>query len=276
MKKKKMNFTTVLLVIIFLAGLSLLLYPTVANSWNKYQASKQGDVYIEKVASLTDEEYKRMWEEAVNYNQILANNSNRFNPSEDELRNYMETLNVDDIGMIGVIKIPSIDTTIPIYHGTSESVLQKYSGHMEGTSLPVGGLGTHSVISGHRGLPSAKLFSDIVKLEEGDYFMINVLEETLTYQVDQIAIIEPTDYSKFNIEPEQDYVTLMTCTPYGVNTHRLLVRGHRVDNLPDDFLDTRNEGSIIDKRIVAIFVAIPILLILFIWLMLKDRKRKTA
>lgn len=272
MKQKKIDFTTALLVLAFLVGLSLLLYPAAANAWNSYQAGKQGDYYREKTASLSDEEYQRMWQEALDYNQQLAGLSSRFDLNEEQQRIYESVLDVNDAGMMGLVGIPSIDVRIPVYHGTSESVLQKNAGHIEGTSLPVGGLGTHCVLSGHRGLPSAKLFSDLVNLEEGDYFMIFVLEETLTYQVDQISIIEPTDYSHFDLDPDQDYVTLMTCTPYGINTHRLLVRGHRVDNLPDDYLDTRNEGKLVSRNTVALFIALPVLIIMLVWIMVKYRK----
>ena len=181
---------------------------------------------------------------------------------------------MDVNGVMGIVKIPSIRVNLPIYHGTEESVLQTAIGHIEGSSLPIGGESTHAIISGHRGLPSAKLFTDLDKLEEGDYFMITVLDDTYTYEVDQIKIVDPDDFTYLQIEPGQDLVTLVTCTPYGVNTHRLLVRGHRVDNLPDDFINTRNEAMLIDSKLVALFIAVPVLLGLFIWVMVKGRKKK--
>lgn len=230
--------------------------------------------YSESVAQLDQNQYEEYWRRAEEYNHSLKNNPDRFNMSDEQKNEYNEVLKIPTTDVMAMIKIPSIDLTLPIYHGTDDAILQNYIGHLEGSSLPTGGAGTHAVLSGHRGLPSAKLFTDLPELEEGDYFMIEVLDQTLTYQVDQISVIEPEDYSDIQIDPAQDYVTLMTCTPYGINTHRLLVRGHRVDNLPDDFLETRNEGKIIDKRIVALFVAIPILIVLFIWLLFKYRKKE--
>lgn len=192
------------------------------------------------------------WQQAEDYNNRLNTKADRFNLSDSEKEEYSQTLLLPTTEVMGMVEIPSIDVNLPIYHGTSENVLQKYIGHLEGTSLPTGGLGRHAVLSGHRGLPSAKLFTDIDQLQENDYFIVTLLGQKMTYQVDKISIIEPTDYSEFAIDPNQDYVTLMTCTPYGINTHRLLVRGHRVDNLPDDFIYTQNEAGMIDRSLVAV------------------------
>lgn len=232
------------------------------------------DGYTEKVATLSDEEYNRILEDARIYNQDLTTDLNRFNPSDEMHKEYETSLDFGASKIMGIVKIPSIRVNLPIYHGTEESVLQTAIGHIEGSSLPIGGESTHAIISGHRGLPSAKLFTDLDKLEEGDYFMITVLDDTYTYEVDQIKIVDPDDFTYLQIEPGQDLVTLVTCTPYGVNTHRLLVRGHRVDNLPDDFINTRNEAMLIDSKLVALFIAVPVLLGLFIWVMVKGRKKK--
>lgn len=272
----KKNWSTILLILVFASGLSLLLYPTVADWWNNINASYAVSDYQNTVARLSDEEYTQILEEAGEYNRDLINESNRFNPSDEMHQRYSSLLNVGDenANVMGIVKIPSIRVNLPIYHGTEESVLQTAIGHIEGSSLPIGGESTHAIISGHRGLPSAKLFTDLDKLEEGDYFMITVLDDTYTYEVDQIKIVDPDDFTYLQIEPGQDLVTLVTCTPYGVNTHRLLVRGHRVDNLPDDFINTRNEAMLIDSKLVALFIAVPVLLGLFIWVMVKGRKKK--
>ncbi|WP_286079093.1 class C sortase [Faecalibaculum rodentium] len=270
----KKNWSSILLILIFTVGLSLLLYPTVADWVNSLHASYAIDGYTQQIAALSDEEYERLMEEAKEYNADLLSDRNRFNPSDERHRRYSDTLDMDVNGVMGIVKIPSIRVNLPIYHGTEESVLQTAIGHIEGSSLPIGGVSTHAIISGHRGLPSAKLFTDLDKLEEGDYFMITVLDDTYTYEVDQIKIVDPDDFTYLQIEPGQDLVTLVTCTPYGVNTHRLLVRGHRVDNLPDDFINTRNEAMLIDSKLVALFIAVPVLLGLFIWVMVKGRKKK--
>ena len=259
---------------IFTVGLSLLLYPTVSDWWNSFHATRAISGYTEAVSDLSDEEYNRILQEAHEYNQSLFEKTNRFHPTQEEHEQYLNILDFNANEMIGFVKIPSIRVNLPIYRGTEDAILQSSIGHIEGSSLPIGGESTHAIISGHRGLPSAKLFTDLDKLEEGDYFMITVLDDTYTYEVDQIKIVDPDDFTYLQIEPGQDLVTLVTCTPYGVNTHRLLVRGHRVDNLPDDFINTRNEAMLIDSELVALFIAVPVLLGLFIWVMVKGRKKK--
>ncbi len=274
MKFIRKNLTTILLIIIFTAGLSLLLYPTVSDWVNSMYASRAVVSYEDTVNRMSPEEYDQMIEGAKEYNSLLSKETYRFNPSDALHKKYEETLNITEDGMMGILKIPSLRVNLPIYHGTDDSVLNTALGHIEGSSLPIGGQGTHSVISGHRGLPSAKLLTDLDDLEEGDYFMIQSLDNLMTYQVDQISIVLPTDYSKLEIEDGKDFVTLMTCTPYGINSHRLMVRGHRVDNLPDDFINTRNEAMLIDSKLVALFIAVPVLIGLFVWVMARGRKKK--
>ena len=226
MKKRKV--TTVFFLLLFFAGLSLLLYPTVSNWWNTMHQSRAITEYSQQTENINREEYEKMWREAQEYNAALRENPDRFLMTEEEKQQYEQLLQVSDTGMIGYVDIPAIDCSMPFYHGTDEAVLQVAAGHLEGTSLPVGGMGTHCAISGHRGLPSARLFTDLDKLKEGDLFTLRVLEESLTYEVDQILIVEPEDMEALAIDPMQDYCTLITCTPYGINSHRLLVRGHRV------------------------------------------------
>ncbi len=231
LKKIKSNLTTILLVFILLIGLSLLLYPTVSDYWNSFHQSRAVAGYVEKVEDMTKKEYVQMFANANKYNENLDKNIiPDLNVTNDDVSNYNKLLDVTGTGIMAYVEIPKLNTTMPIYHGVGDEILQVAIGHIPGTSLPVGGKGTHSVISGHRGLPSAKLFTDIDQLVEGDTFLIQVLDETLTYEVDQILTVTPDDVSALKIDPEQDYVTLVTCTPYGVNSHRLLVRGHRIEN----------------------------------------------
>lgn len=274
MKKRiKMNWSTVLLGIIFLVGLCLLLYPTVADTWNTLQTGIAGQYYQQQVASLTREDYEQLWTDAKNYNEELLSNPGRFNMTDQEKETYMKLMSVPGTDIIARVRIPSLNISLPVVHTTDKSVLQNYIGHLEGSSLPVGGESTHSVLSGHRGLPSAKLFTDLPKLIEGDYFIIEVLDQTLTYQVDKISTILPEDYSNLQIEEGKDLVTLMTCTPYGVNSHRLLVRGHRVDNLDDSML-TRNDANIVDSRIEAAIIMVVFLVIISGWSSYWNRRRR--
>ncbi|WP_276934082.1 class C sortase, partial [Dubosiella newyorkensis] len=258
----KKNWSTILLVMMFTVGLSLLLYPSIADWWNKFHATRAIDSYTETVASMSDEEYQKYLSEAKLYNSELLLEPNRFHPSDALHSMYESTLNVSGDGIIGVVKIPSIRVNLPIYHGVEESTLQDAIGHIEGSSLPIGGPSTHTIVSGHRGLPSAKLFTDLDQLEVGDYFMFQVLDDTYTYQVDQIKIVEPNDFTYLQIEEGKDLATLQTCTPYGINTHRLLVRGHRVDNLPDDFVNARSEAILIDRNLVALFIGVLIFVVM--------------
>lgn len=281
MKKKaskKNRITAILLVAVLLAGLSLLLYPLVSNYWNSIHQSQAIAAYMDDVSELDDSTYDTLWEEAQSYNASLLENENRFFPDEEEQQQYEQLLRISDDGIngiIGYIEIPNIDVTLPIYHGTSEEILQVAIGHIEGSSLPVGGLSTHCVISGHRGLPSSRLFTDIDRLSEGDIFTLLVLDEALTYEVDQIRIVEPDDISLLEIKEREDLCTLVTCTPYGVNSHRLLVRGHRVENQEaTGFLRIAADAMMIDSRFVAPILAAPILLGIILFMVLRPLKRK--
>lgn len=281
MKKKaskKNRITAILLVAVLLAGLSLLLYPLVSNYWNSIHQSQAIAAYMDDVSELDDTTYDALWEEAQGYNASLLEDENRFFPDEEERQQYEQLLRISDDGIngiIGYIEIPNIDVTLPIYHGTSEEILQVAIGHIEGSSLPVGGLSTHCVISGHRGLPSSRLFTDIDRLSEGDIFTLLVLDEALTYEVDQIRIVEPDDISLLEIKEGEDLCTLVTCTPYGVNSHRLLVRGHRVENQEaTGFLRIAADAMMIDSRFVAPILAAPILLGIILFMVLRPLKRK--
>lgn len=276
MKKKTSNFITVLLVLILLVGLSLLLYPSVSDYWNSFHQSKAITEYAERVANLDEDQYAEIWDAAADYNASLQDLTNSYHLSDAQEETYKQLLNVSGDGVMGYIEIPSIQCSLPIYHGTAESVLQTAVGHLEWTSLPVGGESTHCVLSGHRGLPSAKLFTNLDKLEVGDVFLLRVLDEVLTYEVDQILIVEPQETAELQIVEGQDYCTLMTCTPYGINTHRLLVRGHRIDNIPEaKVVHVTADAVQIEPMIVAPIVAIPMLLVLFVALMIpKHKKRK--
>lgn len=273
MKKMKGHWANCILIFIFIVGLSLLLYPTVSNYWNSFHQSRAIVSYAETVANLNQESYEEILNSAHAYNAALAKTGTRWTFTDEELEEYERQLSVSDSGVMGYIEIPCIDVSLAIYHGTSDSVLQMGVGHLEGTSLPVGGESSHTVISGHRGLPSAKLFTNLDKLVVGDTFQINVLDETLTYEVDRILIVEPDDLSALSIEEGKDYCTLVTCTPYGINTHRLLVRGHRVENETGKIRITADAVQI-EPVIVAPLVAVPMLLLLLIVLLVKTRRKR--
>ena len=271
---KKNRVTVILLVAVLLAGLSLLLYPFVSNYWNSLHQSQAIATYMNDVTELDNSTYEAMLEEARSYNASLLEDENRFFPNEEEQQYYEQLLNVSENGIMGYIEIPSIDVMLPIYHGTSEEVLQVAIGHIEGSSLPIGGPSTHCVISGHRGLPSSRLFTDIDQLSEGDTFTLMVLDEILTYEVDQIRIVEPDDISLLAIEEGQDLCTLVTCTPYGVNSHRLLVRGHRVENQnAGELLRITADAMLIDFRYVAPIVAVPILTFVILLMILRPKRK---
>lgn len=274
MKKIKKNLSKVVLVVTFLAGLSLLLYPTVANWWNSFHATRAIASYDETLAALAPEQYDELFDAAKAYNEALLDDGGRYFPSEAEHQHYMDLLSVKDSQILGTIQIPTQKINLPIYHGTSEEVLQVGAGHLEGTSLPIGGESTHTVISGHRGLPSAELFNNIVNLAEGDVFVIKVLNQTITYQVERIRTVLPTEVNDIDIEPGRDLATLVTCTPYGVNTHRILITGHRIENLPDDFLNTKDNAGLVSQTLIAAIIAAVILVVLFVLLMIRSSKQK--
>ena len=271
----KNRIVVILLIVVLLAGLSLLLYPFVSDYWNSLHQSRAIATYMEAVTELDEAAYEEWWDGAKAYNASLPGTQNRFLPDKEEQRNYEKLLDISGTGIIGYVEIPSIDVLLPIYHGTDEEVLQVAIGHIEGSSLPVGGESTHCVISGHRGLPSSRLFTDLDQLTEGDIFILRVLDETLTYEVDQIHIVEPDDTSLLGIEEGQDLCTLITCTPYGVNSHRLLVRGHRVENQEaSSTLRITADAMLLDPRLVAPLIAAPILLALILLLLFRSRKEK--
>lgn len=276
---RKNRITGILLLVALLAGLSLLLYPFLADYWNSMHQSRAIATYRNAVTELDNNDYEGMLEEAQAYNDALPGNPDRFLPSEEEHQQYENLLSISEDGIIGYVEIPSIHVSLPFYHGTDEDILQVAAGHIEGSSLPVGGEGTHCVISGHRGLPSARLFTDIDQLTEGDIFTLLVLDETLTYEVDQIRIVEPEDISLLEIEEGKDLCTLVTCTPYGVNSHRLLVRGHRVENREEEgILRITADALMVDSRFVAPVIAAPIILVLILVLVvrtLRKRRRKS-
>lgn len=274
MKKKGNHLITILLVLIFLLGLSLLLYPAVSDYWNSKHQTRAIAVYSEEVSGLDKEQYQALWAGAAAYNASLRERDNAYLLTEEQKAAYEQLLNVSGLGIMGYIEIPSIDCSLPIYHGTEESVLQIAIGHLEWSSLPVGGESTHCVLSGHRGLPSAKLFTNLDKLQEGDVFMLRVLDEVLTYEVDQILIVEPQEIVALQITEGEDYCTLVTCTPYGINSHRLLVRGHRIENAPEARLVRVTADAVqIEPLLVAPIVALPMLLLLLILLLLPKRPK---
>lgn len=267
--------STLLLFVIFLTGLSLLLYPTASDWWNSFHQSRAIASYAQQVAELDNTAYRQAWADAQSYNAQLPQNSTRFQPTEEDTADYQNLLNITGSGIMGYIEIPSIRVSLPIYHGVEDTVLQIAVGHIEGSSLPVGGADSHCVVSGHRGLPSAKLFTNLDQLTEGDVFLLRVLDEVLTYQVDQIHIVEPDDVSLLQIEQGKDLCTLVTCTPYGVNSHRLLVRGHRIENRADaSSVRVTADAMQIEPVLVAPAVAAPMLLLLFIWLLISTRNPK--
>lgn len=275
MKKAKGKITTILLVLVLLVGLSLLLYPTFADWWNSQVQSRAIASYTEKVQNLDTDKYKELWESARNYNKSLLGRSNEYLLSEEQQSLYHQQLNVGGDGVMGIIEIPSINCTLPIYHGTSEDVLHTAIGHLEWTSLPTGGESTHAVVSGHRGLPSATLFTNLDQLIVGDLFVLHVLDEQLTYEVDQILIVEPDDTEALLIQEGKDLVTLVTCTPYGVNSHRMLVRGHRVANVEAAVAVRITADAVqIEPMLVAVLLAVPILLTMLIVVLVKDGRKK--
>lgn len=263
---------TIILVAALFVGLSLLAYPSFADYWNSFHQSRAVMTYAENVADMNKEEYERILDEARIYNAELAERGINWKLSDEEREAYMSQLDVGGNGIMGYIRIQKIDVMLPIYHGTEEGILQTSIGHLEETSLPVGGSSTHSMLSGHRGLPSARLFTDLDKLREGDTFTMTVLNETLTYEVDHIWIVEPSDLSHLTIEEGKDYCTLITCTPYGINTHRLLVRAHRIDNLNGDAMVVADAIQI-RPVFIAPFLAVPILLMLLIYVLISTSAR---
>ena len=273
----KNKLTTILLILALFAGLSLLLYPTVSDYLNSLHASQAVADYAENVRNLEAEKYEQVLQDAKSYNQMLPYEQTTFALSEEEKEAYDALLDISGTGVMGYIEIPTVNISLPVYHGTEDAVLQIAVGHLEWSSLPVGGESTHCVLSGHRGLPSAKLFTNLDKLVAGDKFIMRVLDEVLTYEVDQILIVEPTDVSTLMIEAGKDLCTLVTCTPYGINSHRLLVRGHRIENQDEaQAIRVTSDAIQIEPLIVAPAVALPMLLVLLVILLVSGGKTKSA
>ena len=270
------NLSTIILILIFLVGLSVMLYPSVSDAVNRKHQSRAVAGYAEKVEQLSDADYQTYFDAADAYNRQLNTTPNAFY-KPDLVSGYAQTLDISGTGIMGYITIPKISVELPIYHGTDEGVLQVAAGHLEGSSLPVGGAGTHAVISAHRGLPSAKLFTNLDELEVGDRFTITVLNRVLTYEVDQISIVLPTEVDQLLPTEGMDYVTLMTCTPYGINTHRLLVRGKRVETTESQkHIRVAADAFRIEPIIVAPILAIPMLLAALVGVLVAPHLRKRS
>lgn len=257
----KKHMSTIIAILVFITGLSLLLYPTVSNYWKSKHQSRVVANYSDTLAKMDKKEKQAAIDQAVQYNESLVLNGNRFSPSDSELSLYKSLLNADGTGMMGYITIPEIRCKLAIYHSVDDSVLQVGVGHLEGSSLPVGGSSTHCVISGHRGLPSARLFTDIDRLEKGDLFYLHVYGKVLAYEVDKISVVEPEDYGPLEIEEGKDLCTLLTCTPYGINTQRLMVRGHRVVDSLYDESNITSDAARVDTLVVASCVGVVFLLV---------------
>lgn len=276
MKKKKGILSTIILVLVILVGLSVMLYPIVSSWWNSKVQSKLVAQYDEQISKIDESRFEEFFNNAYDYNRQLANIHSPLT-EYDKVKGYDDTLDVTGTGIMGYVTIPQINVELPIYHGTSEGVLNIAVGHLQGSSLPVGGLGTHAVISAHRGLPSATLFSDLDKMAIGDVFTVTVLNEVLSYKVDEINVVLPYEMEKLAIDKNNDYVTLMTCTPYGVNSHRLLVRGVRIPNEEaEKILRVSADAQKVDNMIVMPFMAFPLFLILvFVWAFGGKKKTRT-
>ena len=270
----KKHMSTIFLVLILVVGLSLMLYPTIADWWNSLHQSYAISNYESIMANMSDEDYSYIFDEAMVYNNQLRQISMPL-LHFDQVEGYEDYLNVTGNGIMGYIQIPKIDVKLPIYHGTSEGVLQIAVGHIQGTSLPTGGESTHCALSAHRGLPSSRLFTDLDKMEVGDTFTMTVVDRLMTYEVDQILIVDPADTQALQVVEGEDYCTLVTCTPYGINSHRMLVRGHRTENAEVKQLVRVTADAIqMEPLLVAPMLAAPILLILLIIVLIPKRKHR--
>jgi sortase A len=273
-KKKKKDKTTILIVLVLLVGVGLITYPSFSNYWNMLHQSRAIVDYQETVDNNSDEENQKMLEEAQTYNEKLAQQSLNLNLTDAEKEEYDSILDVTGTGIMGYISIESLDIDLPIYHDTTESVLQIAVGHLAGTSLPIGGNNTHSVLTGHTGLPSARLFTDIDKLKKKDTFQITVLNQTITYEVDDIRTVLPDEIDTLGIEQDKDLCTLVTCTPYGINTHRLLVTGHRIPNPKKKYDRVQREKERLQRAILLLSLIAAIILITIVVICVKKYKIK--
>ena len=274
---KRKHISTIFIILIFLAGLGFISYPTVSNLWNQAHQSRAIATYNKQVEKLDDSENKKMLKAARKYNKSLLKKSDHWKLSKKDKKKYESLLDVSGTGIMGYIEVPKIDCSLPIYHGTDEGALQIAIGHLEGSSLPVGGKSTHCVLSGHRGLPSARLFTDLDQMEEGDIFILNILDRKLAYEVDQIRVVLPEEMSDLEIEEGKDLCTLVTCTPYGINTHRLLVRGHRTEYVEKKVEEEQKEVQT-KKTDIRLMIAggagVLILLIIIIVIVIKRRRKR--
>lgn len=273
--KKRKSISTIIFVLVFLIGLSVMLYPTISDIINSISQSKSITGYQNDVSLMNEKDYSKLIEEATAYNQSLIGNDSRFLPTPEETEAYMQLLKIGQTGLLGYIDIGKINVHLPIYHSVSNAVLEIGVGHLEGSSLPIGGKATHSILSGHRGLPSARLFTDLDKVEIGDTFVLNILDETLTYEVVEINTVEPSEVESLAIDPQRDLCTLVTCTPYGVNSHRLLVTGSRVDNELTDKAPTKHitaDAIQIEPLYVAPVLAVPLLVIMLLFMLARYRR----
>ena len=271
--KKKNKWVTFILLFMFFVGLSVMLYPAISSYWNSKTQSEAIIDYEKMIANIKPEDYSKLFEEADEYNEQLRNLAHPL-LEHDKITNYMDILDVTGTGMIGYLSIDSIGLQLPVYHTTDDDVLSVAVGHLQGSSLPVGGEGTHTVVSAHRGLPTATLFTNLDHLQIGDTFEFSVLDRTLTYQVDQIKTVDPKDTSDLHIEADSDYATLLTCTPYGINTHRLLVRGKRIETISQKTINIKADAYQIEPLIITPIIAIPILIVLMIIVLLKPVKKE--
>lgn len=271
---KKKHISTIIIALIFLAGLGFLLYPTVSNLWNRAHQSRAIATYTKQVEKLDDSQNKEMLKAARKYNKSLLKKSDHWKLSKKGKKKYESLLDVSGTGIMGYIEIPKIDCSLPIYHGTDEGALQIAIGHLEGSSLPVGGKSTHCVLSGHRGLPSARLFTDLDQMEEGDVFVLNVLGRKLAYEVDQIKVVLPDEMSDLEIVQGKDLCTLVTCTPYGINTHRLLVRGHRTKYIEETVVQVQKEAEKKETGIWLLAGGGAVFLIIIIIVVVKRRRKR--
>ena len=268
--------SVILYIILLMVGTGLLLYPTLSNYYNTFHQSKAITQYAEITKELSAEEIEALTKDAKEYNKALITDNTRWKMTDEERKVYNNILDISGTGVMGYIEIPKVNISLPIYHGTSNEVLQIAVGHVEGSSFPIGGTGTHTVLSGHRGLPSAKLFTDLDKMEEGDCFYIKVLNDVLTYQIDQILIVEPNNMDSLEIDPTQDYCTLVTCTPYGVNSHRMLIRGKRIETIEEKNFIVSNEAIQIEPRIVMPFILAFLCIMYILFLIFKPKRKSYA
>ena len=271
---KKKHISTIIIALIFLAGLGFLLYPTVSNLWNRAHQPRAIATYTKQVEKLDDSQNKEMLKAARKYNKSLLKKSDHWKLSKKDKKKYESLLDVSGTGIMGYIEVPKIDCSLPIYHGTDEGALQIAIGHLEGSSLPVGGKSTHCVLSGHRGLPSARLFTDLDQMEEGDVFVLNVLGRKLAYEVDQIKVVLPDEMSDLEIVQGKDLCTLVTCTPYGINTHRLLVRGHRTKYIEETVVRVQKEAEKKETGIWLLASGGAVFLIIIIIVVVKRRRKR--